>query len=358
MKIIFSGGGTLGPVTPLLAMREMIMESDPNAEFLWVGTNRGPEKTLVEEAGVRFTALSSGKFRRYLSIWNIVDVVRIGIGFFQSIKLVWKEKPDVCISAGGFISVPLHWAAWLLGVPTWIHQQDLHIGLANKLMQPVATKITTATKDQVRLFPKKKSQWLGNPIRKELFEGSKKEAKKLFHLEDEIPTVFATGGGTGSLRVNQLIIESIAHLEDVCQVIHLSGKERPQELVEKTEKTFPDRYQVHQFFTHEMKHAYAAADIVISRGGFGTLTEIAALGKIAIIIPKPGHQVENVRYLEKKGAAIYVNERTDDGNYIAKTVKLLLQDKTHQNQLREGLQKTLPPASAEDVKKILQTIIS
>lgn len=357
-KIIFSGGGTLGPVTPLLAVHEVIAEAYPDADFLWVGTKKGPEKTLVEQAGMPFVTLSSGKFRRYLSIWNVIDIGRIIVGFFQSLRLIWKEKPSMCISAGGFISVPLHWAAWLFGVPTWIHQQDLQVGLANRIMAPAAKQITTAIEAQVRYFSRRKTKWLGNPVRREIMEGDKKKAIAQFTLEKDIPVIFATGGGTGSLRVNQLIVESIPHLEVVAQVIHLSGKDRPKELVERATKTFPDRYQSYQFFTHEMKQAYAAADIVISRGGFGTLTEIAALGKIAIIIPKPGHQVQNVKFLEKQGAVIYVNERTSDGNYLAKVVKQLLENTTKQKQLQRALQRLLPRAEDKVILDICKTFLS
>jgi len=356
MKVVFSGGGTLGPVTPLLAIYEIIKKAYPDAKFLWVGTNRGPEKELVEQAGIKFTTLSSGKFRRYLSFWNVTDFFRIIIGFFQSLKLMWKENPDMCISAGGFISVPLHWAAWLFGVPAWIHNQDLYIGLANKLMSPFAKVITTALEKNLKDFSKKKTKWLGSPVRQDILQGSKKEALKLFKLNDLLPVVFATGGGTGSLRVNQLIVESVLHLKGHAQIIHLSGKERPQELVSRAVKLY-DYYQAHQFFTEEMRHAYAVADIVISRGGFGTLTEIAALGKPAVIIPKPGHQVENVLLLEKAGAVIYVNEQTADGNYIAKVVKELLEDEVKRSQMSRALQKMLPVAKEKDVLDIIEKLV-
>jgi len=157
MKIIFSGGGTLGPVTPLLAIYDIVKTAHPEAQFLWVGTKRGPERELVEQKGIRFITLSSGKFRRYLSIWNITDIVRIIIGFFQSIEIIRKESPGLCVSAGGFISTPLHWAAWFLGVPTWIHQQDVKVGLSNKLMAPFAKVITTALSKNVADFSKKKT---------------------------------------------------------------------------------------------------------------------------------------------------------------------------------------------------------
>lgn len=356
MKIIFSGGGTLGPVTPLLAIHEIIKGKYPQAEFLWVGTKRGPERKLIEEQGIKFTTLSSGKFRRYISFWNIIDIFRIIIGFFQSIKLLWRGNPDVCISAGGFISTPLHWAAWLLGVKTWIHQQDVDVGLSNKLMAPFASQITTALKENVQHFTKRKTLWLGNPIRKEILQGSKETAVKRFKLDPHLPTVFATGGGTGSLPVNQMIVEAVQHLNGFCQVIHLSGKERPQELVERAKKHFA-YYQVHQFFTEEMKDAYAVADIVISRGGFGTITEIAALGKVAILIPKSGHQEDNVKFLHSAGAVILVDEVTSSGNYLAGVIKDLLKDELKRKQLGKKLQKMLPIAEEEDILGILKKLV-
>ncbi|MFA6427463.1 MAG: UDP-N-acetylglucosamine--N-acetylmuramyl-(pentapeptide) pyrophosphoryl-undecaprenol N-acetylglucosamine transferase [Candidatus Magasanikbacteria bacterium] len=356
MKIIFSGGGTLGPVTPLLAIKDIIKEKYFDADFLWVGTKTGPEKELIEKEGITFLTLSSGKFRRYISAWNIIDIGRIVVGFFQSISLLLKESPDVCISAGGFISVPLHFAAWFLGIPTWIHQQDVRIGLANRLMSPCAKKITTSLDVLTKSFPKRKTQWIGNPVRRDVLEGDKAHAKKIFKLTSDAPVVFATGGGTGSLRVNQLIVEAMEHLKGYAQVIHLSGKERPQELVSRAEKLY-DYYQVHQFFTDEMKHAYAVADIVISRGGFGTLTEIAALGKPAIIIPKPGHQVENVRFLEQAHAAVLVNERTSDGLYLGKQIRTLLQDEVLRKQLAHNLQKLLPRAEDAKILEIVEKLV-
>lgn len=358
MKILFSGGGTLGPVTPLLAIREIVQTKYPDATFFWVGTKKGPEKLLIEQKGIPFAHISSGKMRRYFSLWNIIDVFTISWGFLQSVKILWREKPDVCISAGGYVSVPLHWAAWFLGVPTWIHQQDFNVGLANSLMKRVATQVTTALEQQVHHFPKRKTKWIGNPVRNEIIEGNKQDAIKKFGLEKDKPVIFVTGGGTGSLRVNQLTVEALPGLLEVAQVIHLSGKERPQELVEHTAQLFKKGYHLYQFFTDEMKDAYAAADIVISRGGFGTLTEIAALGKIAVIIPKPGHQVQNVRYLESKAAAVYVNEKTSDGLYLVKVIKQILWDQVLQKQLSNNLKTILPRAKDEVILEICDRLVT
>lgn len=348
MKILFSGGGTLGPVTPLLAIRDVLKKDNLQAVFLWVGTKTGPEKVLVEEQGIPFTTISSGKWRRYISFWNIIDISRIAVGFFQSLFLLWRENPDVCISAGGFISVPIHWAAWFFGIPTWIHQQDVDIGLSNRIMAPFAQVITTALEVQTKAFSKKKVHWMGNPVRPSIVAGNKQRARKRFKLTGTLPVIFVTGGGTGSMRVNQLVAEAIQHLEGHAEVIHLFGRERSQDFVKRREKYF-SYYHTYQFFTDEMADAYAVADIVISRGGFGTLTEIAALSKAAILIPKPGHQEENVAFLAKAGAAIFMDEQTSDGNYMAKVIRELLEQPDQQKQMGAILAHIMPQASKEKI---------
>ncbi len=355
MKIIFSGGGTLGPVTPLLAVHEIISQEYKNSDFLWVGTKKGPEINLVRQYNIRYATITCGKLRRYLSLLNLLDLFKIMIGFFQALILIWKENPDICISAGGYVSVPVHCAAWLYGAETWIHQQDVKVGLANKLMSPFATQITTAMKKNLENFPKKNTAWLGNPIRQEILTGDKQRAIKLFNLKPDLPVIFATGGGTGSLRVNQIIVESVQHLRGICQIIHLSGKERPQELVENAQKHFDD-YQVHQFFTTEMKDAYAAADLVISRGGFGSLAEIAALSKPAILIPKPGHQEENVSFLAKEKAVVLANERLVSGHSLAGIIKELLGDQKKSKQMGKKLNELLPKAKKGTIVKIIKRL--
>lgn len=355
MKIILSGGGTLGPVTPLLAIFDVLKKQYPEAEFLWIGTRNGPERELVEQKGIKYKAITAGKFRRYLSLYNIIDIVKIIFGFFQSLFIVGRADPVVCVSAGGFVSVPVHWAAWLIGIPTWIHQQDIKIGLANRLMGIVAKKITTALSKNVGDFPKEKTEWLGNPVRKEILEGNKQKSIGRFRLIENLPVVFATGGGTGSLRVNQLIVEASQHLRGFAQIIHLSGKERPHEFTSRASKLY-DWYHHFEFFTREMADAYAAADVIISRGGFGTITEIAALSKPAILIPKAGHQEENVKYLADGGAVILVDEETSDGNYLAGIIKNLLKDDVLQNKLSAGIAKMMPIAKDKEIIRIFDEL--
>lgn len=356
MKIILSGGYTLGPVTPLLAIAEVIKKHHLDAKFLWIGTKTGPERALIEAQGIEFATITTGKLRKYFSFWNITDIFKIIVGFFQALKIVWKFEPDFCVSAGGFVSVPAHLAAWIYNAPSWVHQQDVIVGLANRIMAPLASIITTALESNVRCFSKKKTFWLGNPVRQDILAGDKARGFRLFNLKPNLPVVFATGGGTGSLKVNQLIVHAIQHLNGACQVIHLSGKERPQELVERAVQHF-DYYQVHQFFTSEMKDAYAVADLIIARGGFGTLTEIAAWGKPAILIPKPGHQEDNVAFLEQAEAVMLIDERTADGNALARVVKELLADDIKRKQMVMAMQKFLPVADEKNIEEIVKKLV-
>lgn len=356
MKIIFSGGGTLGPVTPLIAVKEIIEKAHPEAEFLWIGTESGPEKELVSKEGIRFQTISSGKLRRYFSFLNFVDLFRLVSGFFESLYLLSKEKPNVCISAGGFVSVPLHFAAVCLGIPTWIHQQDIRVGLANKLMSFVAEVITSATNEHSKNFSAKKLVFLGNPIREQLFWGNKDRAKKLFGIETNLPVVFAMGGGTGSLALNTLLLEAVPFLEGICEIVHVSGKERPREAVEGAALHY-SFYHVFPFFTTEMADAYALADIVVSRGGFGSLSELSALKKPAILIPKPGHQEENVFFLKKANAVISLNEKTESGVALATTLKEILLDEKLKTSLAQNLSMVLPSAKSKDVLNIVKRFV-
>ncbi|MBI5728526.1 MAG: UDP-N-acetylglucosamine--N-acetylmuramyl-(pentapeptide) pyrophosphoryl-undecaprenol N-acetylglucosamine transferase [Candidatus Magasanikbacteria bacterium] len=356
MKIIFSGGGTLGPVTPLLAFYEIIKAARPSAEFFWIGSRRGLERQVIEGQGIRFTTIVSGKLRRYFSLLNIVDIFRLLMGFVQALAIIWQENPDLCVSAGGYVSVPVHWAAWLLGVPTWIHQQDRRVGLANRLMAPFARVITTAWEEHGRVFSTKKTVWLGSPARSMIRRGRREAGRAFFHLDDQMPVVFVTGGGTGSERLNQLVIEAVPHLSQVCQIIHTTGPERPQEQITRAATYFPF-YHAYKFLGAEMKDAYAVADLVVSRGGFGTLTELAAFPKAAIVIPKPGQQEENVFFLAKSRAVVMMDESTNSGYHLAAAIKELLRAPARRQVLAEKLQQIMPLAKTEALVKILDRLV-
>lgn len=356
MKIILSGGGTLGPVTPLLAMRAAIVERFPDAEFVWVGTADGPEKSLIEAAGLPYFAIGAGKWRRYFSFLNLIDIAKILFAFFQSAILIWQEKPDLLISAGGFVSVPLHWAGYFLGVRSWIHQQDIVPGLANRLMAPIADQITVSINDSVRHFARKKTTWIGNPAR-DLSGVSSRAGRQFFHFSEHSPVIFILGGGTGSTRLNQMVLEALTAWPKDWQIIHLYGRERPSDSLEHARSIYSN-YHPYPFFTDEMKYAYASADVVVARAGFNTITELAAVGKPAILMPKEGHQEENARYFLKKEAALMLNEKTDGGLKLSQMVKDLALFPEHGRLLVKNLQSSLPIASPSSIRSIFSRLIA
>jgi UDP-N-acetylglucosamine--N-acetylmuramyl-(pentapeptide) pyrophosphoryl-undecaprenol N-acetylglucosamine transferase len=356
MKIIFSGGGTLGPVTPLLHIYNVYQEKYPDTEFAWVGTKNGPERAVIEKTGMPFFMIGAGKWRRYFSWANFGDIFRIIVAFFQSLMLIWQEKPDLMISAGGFVSVPLHYAATLLGVPSWIHQQDVRPGLAMKLMAPCADVITTALETTAKQFSRRKTRWLGNPAR-DLTCKNIEEARNFFDIKPGTRVIFALGGGTGSTTVNRLVLEALPSWPKEWQVIHLIGKERPGDLSERAAKTFPN-YHVYPFFTHEMAYAYALADIVIARAGFGTLTELAALKKCAIIIPMTGtHQEENAQFFGTQQAIVALHGEHESGYRMAREAVDLMADAVRRAQMGEALHQLLPQAEPTALVEIIDRLV-
>jgi len=354
---MFSGGGTLGPVVPLLAIAEIYKKHNPQVEFLWVGTQNGPEKDLIAEYNIPFFTIFSGKLRRYISLWNFLDIFKILFGFLQSLFLLWQKKPDLLITAGGFVSVPLHFAAFTLGIPAWVHQQDVQVGLANKLMSYTATKITTALRDSQSYFPEHKTEWIGNPVR-DLSVNDINESRKKFNIAEGVPVILAMGGGTGSNSINKLVIEALPAWPRDWHIIHLVGRERPRELQENATGVFPN-YHVYPFLKGDMKDAYAVADVVITRAGFASITELAALGKATILLPMSlTHQEINARLLADNKAAVVLDERTDSGLKLARIVMELVEFPETRDYLGKRLQTVLPPASHTKVLEIIDSLSS
>lgn len=358
MKIIFSGGGTLGPVVPLLAIREAVAAKYPDARFAWVGTNFGPEREIVTAAGIPFYTIGAGKWRRYASFKNIIDIVKIIIAFFQSIYIIWREKPSCLISAGGFVSVPLHWAGWLLGVPEWVHQQDVEVGFANKLMFSFAKKVTTALEETSKKLPEYKSEWLGNPCRNLVATpDAVAHARATFKIPEGAPLIFALGGGTGSESLNRMVLDALQHWPPEWHVIHLLGRERTHELSERAAGLFPN-YHPFPFFTTQMAAAYALATVVFARAGFNTLTELSALGKAAIIYPMYGtHQEANAALCAKNNAIVLMLNQTDSGYKLAQMVKDLVVSPVKREHLANHLHRLLPIAKPDRLVHIVEELV-
>ena len=315
MKVIFAGGGTMGSVAPLVGIFEELKQKDSNLEVLWLGTKTGPEKSFLTNYQIHFRPIIGGKLRQYFSLANIFTPLFVFLGMLQSIFILRKFKPSVVLTAGSFVAVPVVYAAWFLRIPRFVHQQDLEIGLANKIMAKKATAITVTFGDSLNYFNSKKTFHISNPVRKEIFSGSRQKALEFFKLNPNLKTILILGGGTGAQVINQMVLETIGKLTENFQVVHLTGQGKgiSQSFGDfydhQTNKRIEERYRAFEFLNQEIFDAYALADLVVSRSGFSTLTELSVLGKPALVIPLPGHQELNAQYFAKYNAVKVLDQK-------------------------------------------------
>ncbi len=331
-RILLSGGGTAGSVTPLLALVQEIRRRRDDVEFRFVGTSTGPERALVEAANVSFEAMNGGKLRRYWSWKNISDLGQLWRGYTQAKKIIRDWKPAIAMTAGSFVSVPIIWAAHRQGVPTLIHQQDIRTGLANRLMAPAADVVTTAFQASVKFFPQHKATFIGNPVRPEILMGNVAKAKEFFHLTGNDPVLLVLGGATGSVALNTVMAGLAEKLSKDWQIIHLTGSQRGGVISNNP------RYHCFPFLTSEMPGALAVADVVVSRAGLGMISELAALSKSTIFIPMPEtHQEDNAKVISDTGAGIVLDQRNNIEKKLAEAIEQLRQNPAERTRLGNNL---------------------
>lgn len=344
MKIILTGGGTLGSVSPIIAAIQELQVQNSRIEILWVGTKKGPENNLVSYYNFTYKQIPAGKLRRYFSFQNLTDAIKILLGLIKSCWLIFKFKPDIIIGAGGFVQVPIIYATGLFFKKTKIiiHQQDVKKGLANSLCAKFADKITVSIKKSLSDFPKDKTVLTGNPYRSDILTGDINKASKIFNLTLDLPTVLILGGGIGALSLNRLIVKSLNKLTKFCQIIHVAGKNK------LIDHPLNPNYHIYEFLTDKLRHAYAAADLVISRAGFSTLTELSVLAKPAILIPMPAsHQEQNAEFFAEQKAVIVLQQKILTPDNLAKTVNNLLLNRELRFELSNNINKIMPSNATE-----------
>lgn len=359
MKIVLVGGGTGGPTSPLIAVAEKLLQLRPKTEFVFIGTKAGPEKKMLGGMAMPFFAIPAGKWRRYFSFRNFFDLLVTFYGFIKSCFILSKIKPDLVFSAGAFSSVPVAYAARLLGIKILIHQQDYVPSFSNRLIYPIADKMTVSLEKSTRDFgfnsglfknkARKKISVTGNPVRGYITKGDRSQAQKIFALNPNMPTLLIIGGATGASTLNSLIYEALPELVKYFQIIHITGEQQ---------KKIPSRtnYHPYEFLTGELAHAYEVADIVISRAGFSVISELSACKKVGIVIPiSDSHQVQNARFLFANKAAIVALQESLNPELLVRLTRKLLFDHPTQNFLKNNLDLIMPHDAAE---KIAEVIIS
>ena len=311
-KIVMTGGGTAGHVTPNIALMPALRNE--GFEISYIGSYEGTEKRLIEEQGVPYYGISSGKLRRYFDPKNFSDPFKVLKGYTQSIRLLKKIKPDVVFSKGGFVSVPVVLAAKHCKVPAIIHESDLTPGLANKLAIPSATKVCCNFPETLSYLPKEKAVLTGSPIRQELLTGDAEHAFSLCHFKDHSKqTILIVGGSSGSRIINTAIRGLLPELLKNYNVIHLCGKDNLDETLTET-----TGYAQFEYANKELSDMFALADLVISRAGANAICELLALRKPNILIPlsaaaSRGDQILNANSFRSQGFS-YVLEEEDLSN--------------------------------------------
>lgn len=318
-KIILTGGGTAGHVTPNLALIPSL--KDLGYEIHYIGSYQGIERKLIEGAGIAYDGISSGKLRRYFDIKNFSDPFRVIKGYGEALKLVKRYKPDVVFSKGGFVAVPVVLAAKHYKVPVIIHESDMTPGLANKICIPAASKVCCNFPETLNYLPKEKAVLTGSPIRKELLQGDRLTGIKYAGLSANRPVILIIGGSLGSVTVNNAVRHILPKLLQNYQVIHICGKGNLDESLKNTAG-----YVQYEYVDSPLKHLFAAADLMISRAGANSICEILALRKPNILIPlsaaaSRGDQILNARSFEKQGFSCMLEEEklSDDSLYKAIT---------------------------------------
>jgi len=301
-KVVLTGGGTAGHVIPNLAIAPLLESA--GCRLIYICAKNGMERPIVERSGIPYYAISAGKLRRYFSLKNFTDPFRILSGYFESKKVLRKEKPDLVFSKGGFVTVPVVFAAKKLGVPVVLHESDYTPGLANRLCIPRAKKVCVSFEASMKHIPKEKCVLTGAPIRAELFLGEAEKGRLFLGFSGKKPILLIMGGSLGAQAVNDAFDAAAKVILERFDVVHLRGKEKLNLSLNGL-----DGYRQFEYISEELPDLFAAADIVLSRSGAGAIFELLALHLPALLVPLPlessrGDQILNAQYFKNKGYAM------------------------------------------------------
>lgn len=324
-KIILTGGGTAGHVTPNLALLPRLKES--GYEILYIGGKRGMEQKMVEQAGIPYRGISTGKLRRYFDLKNFTDPFRVIKGFFDARSIIKEFKPDVIFSKGGFVAVPVTIAARMCKVPVIAHESDMTPGLANKIAAPFAKRICCNFPETVELLPKSKAVLTGSPIRAELLSGDRTSGLKALGFDGSRPVLLIIGGSLGAQHVNAAVRKILDKLLSDFDIVHICGKGNLDETKQDVQG-----YRQFEFVSDELKDFFAAADIFISRAGANAICELLALKKPNLLIPLPaaasrGDQILNAASFEKQGFSMVLKEEDMTDETLLESVRKLWETK-------------------------------
>lgn len=352
-RIILTGGGTAGHVTPNIALLPRLRELQYDIHY--IGSYNGIEKELIEQFGIPYHGISSGKLRRYFSVQNFTDPFRVLKGFGEAKKLIRLLKPDVIFSKGGFVSVPVVVAGKQCKVPVIIHESDMTPGLANKLSIPSAVKVCCNFPETVELLPSDKAVLTGSPIRQELLEGDAEKARDFTGFTSDKPVILVIGGSLGAVAVNNAVRSNLPELLKDFQIIHLCGRGKLDPTLNNL-----NGYVQYEYIKDELKDLFALTDIVISRAGANAICELLALHKPNLLIPlsanaSRGDQILNARSFERQGFSMVLEEEDITNEKFLSCVHTLYENR---HQYIEAMSKSHQQNSIDTIIDLIESAVN
>ncbi len=352
-RIVLTGGGTAGHVTPNIALLPHLKKLGYDIQY--IGSYDGIEKKLIEELGISYHGISSGKLRRYFDIKNFSDPFRVAKGFFQAKKLLKQLKPDIIFSKGGFVTVPVVQAAKTQHIPVILHESDMTPGLANRLALPAALKICCNFPETVSHLPEGKAVVTGSPIREELRHGNRLSALQFCGFTADKPVLLIIGGSLGSVAVNQAIRSILPELLQSFQVIHLCGKGNLDPSLNDT-----SGYVQYEYIKNELADLFALADIVVSRAGANAICELLELRKPNLLIPlsaaaSRGDQILNAASFQKQGFSVVLQEEDLTSDLLLDRILNLYENRqTYIN----AMDKSSASNAVDTIVALIETIVN
>lgn len=347
-KIVLTGGGTAGHVTPNIALIPELQKE--GYEVSYIGSHDGMERKLIECLGIDYVGISSGKLRRYFSLRNFTDPFRVIKGFGEAVSALKRIKPNVIFSKGGFVTVPVVFAAKRLGIPVIIHESDISPGLANKLCIPASKFVCANFPEALNYLPKEKAVLTGTPIRKELFLGNREKGLEFCGFSGNKPVLLVIGGSLGALAVNKVLRKILPELNGKFDVIHICGKGKTEEELNGTEG-----YVQFEYVGSELRDIFAASDIALSRAGANAICELLALRLPNLLIPLPaassrGDQILNAESFKKQGFSEVLMEENLTEVTLLKNINDLY------NNREKYIEKMKQSSQADSIKLITELI--
>lgn len=363
MRILVSGGGTGGHIYPALAVATQLVKQY-QAEILYLGSDDGLENELAPAAGFPLQVVKAGKLRRYISWQTLTGIARVPGGMAQAAAIVHRFRPGVVFTSGGYVAVPAGLGARLNGVPLLMHQQDVPPNLSNRLIAPLATRISVAFAASLTYFPARKTLQLGNPVRQEMLDirgVSPQEARRTLDLEARVPLLLVTGGSQGARHLNLVVCQALPELLPHCQVLQISGKSLFAETRARAEASMVNlaedlkgRYRLVAYLNERMPAALQAAELVLCRSGAATLSELAVLGKPSLLVPLPpaigsSPQEANAEMFGRAAAARVLRDTDLEPETLVKHVIAILSSQDLLASMSEAARALAKPDATQEI---------